>query len=101
MKQLITTVVALLLVGGVAFAQQSKSDEKLEFRPHWGLKVQGGASHSIGEVSFGDLVSPAAQLSASYNFHHAMGVRFGLSGWQGKGGLVLADETYKFNFIQQ
>ena len=100
MKQLITTVVALLLVGGVAFAQQSKSDEKLEFRPHWGLKVQGGASHSIGEVSFGDLVSPAAQLSASYNFHHAMGVRFGLSGWQGKGGLVLADQSYKFNFLQ-
>ena len=26
---------ALLLAGDVASAQQSKSDETLEFRPHW------------------------------------------------------------------
>ena len=100
MKQLIMTVVALLMLGSVAFAQQSKSDEKLEFRPHWGLKVQGGASYTMGEADFGRLISPAAQLSATYDFHHAMGIRFGFSGWQGKGTVVVTDEIYKFHFAQ-
>ena len=100
MKQLTMTVVALLMLGSVAFAQQSKSDETVEFRPHLGLKVQGGASYTQGEASFGNLISPAAQVSAAYNFHHAMGVRFGLSGWQGKGSVVLTDEAYKFQFLQ-
>ena len=101
MKQFFITVVALLVMGGVASAQQqSKSDETVEFRPHWGLKVQGGGAYTLGETSFADLLSPAAQLSATYNFHPAMGVRFGLSGWQGKGHLVVPAETYKFRFAQ-
>ena len=92
--------VALLAMCSVASAQQSKSDESLEFRPHWSLKVQGGVAHTIGEASFAELISPAAQLSATYNFHHAMGVRVGLSGWQGKGSVVAADEIYKFRYGQ-
>ena len=100
MKQLITSVVALLMMGGVAFAQQSKSDEKVEFRPHWGMTLQGGAAYTMGEAKFQQLLSPAAQLSATYNFHHAMGVRFGLTGWQGKGTVVVTDEIYNFNFAQ-
>lgn len=100
MKRLTMTVVALLMLCGVASAQQSKSDETLEFRPHWGLKVQGGASYTMGEADFGKLISPAPQLSATYDFHHAMGIRFGLSGWQGKGSVVVTDEIYKFNFLQ-
>ena len=100
MKRLTMIAVALLMLGGVASAQQSKSDESLEFRPHWNLKVQGGIAHTIGEASFSELISPAAQLSATYNFHHAMGVRVGLSGWQGKGSVVAADETYRFRYAQ-
>ncbi len=93
---------SLLLMAGVAGAQQSKSDETLEFRPHWSLGVQGGAAHTRGEQSFGDLISPAAQLSATYNFHHAMGVRIGLGGWQGKGGALTTDgyQGYSYNFGQ-
>ena len=94
------TVVALLMLGSVAFAQQSVSDEKVEFRPHWGLNVKGGASYTMGEALFGKMISPAAQLSATYDFHHAMGVRFGLSGWQGKGTVVVTDEIYRFHFLQ-
>ena len=47
MKILRLMVVAVLLVfaGGVASAQQSKSDETLEFRPHWSIGVQGGAAY--------------------------------------------------------
>ena len=100
MKRLTMIAVALLAMCSVASAQQSKSDESLEFRPHWSLKVQGGVAHTIGEASFAELISPAAQLSATYNFHHAMGVRVGLSGWQGKGSVVAADEIYKFRYGQ-
>ena len=100
MKRLTMIAVALLMLGGAASAQQSKSDESLEFRPHWSLKVQGGVAHTIGEASFSELISPAAQLSASYNFHHAMAVRVGLSGWQGKGSAVIADKIYRFHYAQ-
>lgn len=100
MKHFLMSVVTLLVMSGVASAQQSKSDEKVEFRPHWSLKAQGGASYTMGEAKFGDLVSPTAQLMASYNFHHAMGVRFGFNGWEGKGTVVVTDEIYKFNFVQ-
>ena len=75
MKQFIMTVVALLMMSGVAFAQQSKSDETVEFRPHWGWRLHAGAAYTMGEADFGELISPAAQLSATYKFHHAMGVR--------------------------
>ena len=102
MKRLTMIAASLLLLGGVASAQQSKSDETLEFRPHWSLGVQGGVAHTRGEQSFGDLISPAAQLSATYNFHHAMGVRIGLGGWQGKGGALLDDgyQGYAFKYGQ-
>ena len=88
----------LLVMSNVVSAQQSRSDEKLEFRPNWGLKVQGGGAYTLGETSFADLLSPAAQLSATYNFHPAMGVRFGLSGWQGKGNLVVRQTVGGFCF---
>lgn len=80
MKQFLMSVAALLVMSMAASAQQSKSDEKVEFRPNWSLKVQGGASYTLGEAKFAELLSPAAQLTAAYNFHHAMGVRFGFSG---------------------
>ena len=93
---------SLLLLGGVASAQQSKTDETLEFRPHWSLNVQGGVAHTRGESEFSTLLSPAAQLSATYRFHHAMGVRFGLGGWQGKGAALLPEgyQGYAYQFAQ-
>ena len=92
----------LMLMGVSASAQESKSNPDLEFRPHWSLGVQGGVAHTRGETSFGDLMSPAAQLSLTYRFHQAMGVRFGLGGWQGKGAVlagVMQDYSYKFGQV--
>lgn len=93
---------SLLLLGGVASAQQSKTDETLEFRPHWSLNVQGGVAHTRGESEFSSLLSPAAQLSATYRFHHAMGVRFGVGGWQGKGAVLMPEgyQGYAYQFAQ-
>lgn len=102
MKRLTMIAASLLLLGGVASAQQSKTDETLEFRPHWSLNVQGGVAHTRGENQFTELLSPAAQLSATYRFHHAMGVRFGLGGWQGKGAALMDNgyQDYSYQFAQ-
>ena len=104
MKKLQLMVVAMLLVlsGSVASAQQSKSDETLEFRPHWNVGVQGGAAYTIGETSdFGKLISPATALNVQWQFHHAFGLRLGLGGWQAKGAVVLPEQfIYPFRFAQ-
>ena len=93
----IVAVVLLAMAGGVASAQQSKSDETQEFRPHWSLGLQGGVAYTLGEYTFGELISPAASLSAQWHFHHALGLRLGVSGWQGKGA-VLVPEVYTYGF---
>ena len=99
-KKFTLTLAALLVCVGL-YAQQSKSDESVEFRPHWDLQLQGGVGQTIGETSVSKLMSPAVVLSTNYRFHHAMGVRFGLGGWQGKGAVVgVVKENYAFNFLQ-
>ena len=102
MKHLFTTVVLALTMCSVAFAQQSKSDETLEFRPHWSIGVQGGAGYTVGETNnFGKLISPAATLNFQWQFHHAFGLRLGLGGWQAKMATVLPEEhIYPFRFGQ-
>ena len=99
-RQLTLILVATIAVVGVSFAQQSKSDESVEFRPHWSLQVQGGAAYTLGETKFGDLISPAAYLHAGYKFHHGLGVRFGIGGWQGKGYAVMQQQGYSYKFLQ-
>lgn len=81
-------------------AQQSKKDETVEFRPHWSLQLQGGAAYTLGETSFGDLVSPAVFVNVDYKFIPALGLRLGIGGWQGKGCQVTTEELYAFKFAQ-
>lgn len=100
MKKLTLSIIAIVACVGFAFAQQSKTDESVEFRPNWSLQLQGGVAHTIGEAPFGDLLSPAAFLSVNYEFHHAMGIRIGLGGWQGKGHIIPAEQGYAFKFGQ-
>ena len=53
MKQAI--LAALLLASSTSLFAQ-KETEKIEFRPHWYMQVQGGIGHTIGEGKFSDLV---------------------------------------------
>lgn len=99
-KHLLTIVAATCLLSNSALAQQSKSDESVEFKPNWNLQLQGGASYTLGEGAIGDLISPAAYLSAKYNFHNALGVRVGVGGWQGKGIMCSPEQDYAFKFAQ-
>ena len=102
-KKLLLTIAVVLASTGISVAQQSKSDKSVEFRPNWNLQVQGGASYTLGEAKRSELaklISPTAQLSAGYKFHHMLGVRVGVSGWQAKGGAALIGQMYKFNYLQ-
>ena len=97
MKQ---TILAALLLASTTSLFAQKETEKIEFRPHWYMQVQGGIGHTIGEGKFSDLVSPAASLSAGYRFTPVWGLRGGFSGWQGKGCWVNPRQEYKFNYAQ-
>ena len=96
----LTLILALALGAQMAFAQQSKSDPSLEFNPHWFGQIQGGAGYTIGETAFKDLISPAGALSLGYQFNPALGLRFNVAGYQGKGNVVAPFEVYKFNYLQ-
>ena len=49
MKQ---TILAALLLASTTSLFAQKETEKIEFRPHWYMQVQGGIGHTIGEGSF-------------------------------------------------
>lgn len=95
-------VIALLLCTMTSFAQEIKEEAKDVFKPHWFMMIQGGVAHTLGEAKFKDLNSPAAALYFGYQFNPVVGLRFGASGWQAKGGWATTDPatTYKFKFIQ-
>jgi outer membrane protein OmpA-like peptidoglycan-associated protein len=96
----LTLILAAVLGAQAAFAQQSTTDPSVEFNPHGYIQLQGGAGYTIGETAFKNLISPAAALSFGYQFNPTLGLRFGASGWQGKGNVVYPEEVYKFNYAQ-
>lgn len=79
---------------------QTSSGNSEEFRGHWFITVQGGIGQTVGETSFGDLISPAAALNFGYRFTPVWGLRAGLSGWQAKGAIVGPTEMYRYNYLQ-
>lgn len=97
---------AVLLGTGVATAQTIEQrliePEQTVFAPHFYLTVQGGAAETLGEASFGDLISPAAALNIGYKFNPVFGLRLGVSGWQAKGAALYNEAThiYKYNYLQ-
>ncbi len=95
---------ALLAAGmlGTAgmYAQQTPSGKSGDFRGHWFISVQGGIGQTVGETSFGNMISPAAAFNFGYRFTPVWGLRAGLSGWQAKGALVGPTEMYSYNYLQ-
>lgn len=100
------TAIALGLSTVAAIAQtdnatlQVKEEGKTVFNPHWFMQAQFGASHTVGEASFGDLISPAASLNVGYQFSPLWGLRAGVSSWQAKGAWVSPQTVYKYNYWQ-
>ena len=99
-KCILCAVAALAMCSTSLFAASDQEKEKVEFNRHWFMQVQAGAAHTLGEVSFGKLVSPAAALYAGHQFSPVWGMRFGLSGWQSKGAWVSPESVYQYKYLQ-
>lgn len=77
-----------------------KEPEREEFSRHWLMQVQAGVAHTVGEVSFGDLISPSVALNLGYQFSPSLGIRVGASGWEARGSWVAPRINYNYSFVQ-
>lgn len=96
MKKVLFT--ALLAVSCMAASAQEVT---YEFQPHWYLSGQFGAQYTLGELKFGDLISPNAQVALGYDFTSVVGARLGFNAWQSKAGsqnINGNDYSWKWNY---
>ena len=107
MKKLIAACAVAMAFSPLAASAQTtvvsegSVTETSEFNPHWFMQLQAGGGYTIGEAKkFKDLVSPAAAINFGYKFNPVIGLRFGVSGWQGRGAYVAPEKNYKFNYVQ-
>jgi outer membrane protein OmpA-like peptidoglycan-associated protein len=98
---------AMLLAGCLTASAQQQAATKEAFNPHWFVQAQMGGQYTLGEVSFGDLLSGNAQVAAGYKFSPVWALRLAIGGWQSKGGSDLSFmttenlgvETWKYNYV--
>lgn len=76
-----------LLFAGALTAVAQEEETVTDFHPHWYVGGQFGAQYTLGEVSFGDLISPNAQVLVGYKFNPSFGLRLGVGFWQSKAGV--------------
>lgn len=96
-KTLLTVLVAM----GCSAAMAQQTTTETVFNPHWYVRGQIGGQYTLGEVKFGDLVSPNAQIAAGYNFTSLWGARIAVNAWQSKGGSKINGTKYdwKYNYV--
>lgn len=98
-----TLLSAMLVMGCTALSAQEQPKTEYVFNPHWYGQVQIGGQYTLGEVGFGDLLSPNIQIGAGYNFDKVLGARFSIGAWQSKGGLKMeslgVEETWNWKYI--
>ena len=94
-KVLLSGVVALSCVS--ASAQEADKTVKV-FNPHWYVQAQIGGQYTLGEISFGKLLSPNAQLGVGYEFNNVVGARLSFNAWQSKAGQDVQGTTYKWKW---
>lgn len=89
-----------------AFAQKPAEEGAktvYDFVPHFYVQGQFGGQYTLGEISFGKLLSPNAQLGIGYQFNPVFGLRLSANAWQSKGGWEVTDNnnvtnTYKWKY---
>ena len=94
-KVILSGVVALSCVS--ASAQEADKTVNV-FTPHWYAQAQIGGQYTLGEIGFGKLLSPNAQVGIGYNFNKVVGARFSLNAWQSKAGQNVAGNVYKWKW---
>ena len=58
----LSTIAAFAQTDGNTETRQIKEEGKTVFNPHWFMQVQAGASHTVGEAKFGDLIPNHLQV---------------------------------------
>ncbi len=76
----------LLAMGCIAASAQEADKTVNVFNPHWYGQVQIGGQYTLGEIGFGKLLSPNAQIGVGYNFNKVVGARLTFNAWQSKAG---------------
>ena len=94
-KVILSGVVALSCVS--ASAQEADKTVNV-FTPHWYAQAQIGGQYTLGEIGFGKLLSPYAQVGVGYNFNKVVGARLSLNAWQSKAGQNVAGNVYKWKW---
>ena len=93
----------ILILSAATLSAQPKEHTENVFKPHWYIQAQGGAQYTLGEVDFGDLVSPNVQLNVGWQFDKVVGARLSFNGWQSKGGSEFptydAKYSWKWNYV--
>lgn len=93
---------ASLLALGCVSANAQETTAKTAYEPNWYFQAQAGAQYTLGEISFGDLISPNIQLGIGRNFNSVFGLRLSVNAWQSKGGvktwLELSNDANLKNF---
>lgn len=100
-KNLLIAAMALLSTAAMAQATYTDAEgNEYEFKKHAYLQLQGGAQYTLGESSFGDLISPNVQVGLGYQFNPWLGARIAVGAWQSKGGYnTEVNTTYKYKYV--
>ena len=83
-----------------ASAQEAKTVNV--FNPHLYGQVQIGGQYTLGEIGFGKLLSPNAQIGVGYNFNKVVGARLSINAWQSKAGWNVEgmdQQKWKWNYV--
>lgn len=99
-KTLILT--GLLALGGLTASAQEQEKTENVFNPHWYIEVQPlGMQYTLGEVSFGDLLSYNLQVAGGYNFNPVVGARLSVNMFQSKAGWKMDGQElkWKWNYV--
>ena len=99
-KKILYTV--LLSAGCLTASAQAPETVTVDaFNHHWFVQAQAGAQYTLGEICFGDLISPNVQVAGGYQFTPVWGLRLAVNAWQSKGGVQMLSDpqnTYKWKW---
>lgn len=89
---------ALAVCALCANAQEAAEEYEYVFQPFWYGQIQGGVQETLGETSFGKLISPNFQIAAGYQWNPIFGARLAVNAYQSKGAFKMEDPFEKYNW---
>lgn len=91
-KFILSSVIAMGAITG--YAQAAGEVVEYDFKPTFYIQGQIGGQETVGEGSFGDLLSPNAQIALGYQWNPLFGARLAINGWQSRAAM----EGYKWQW---